>query len=379
MTKKQKEYEYSSARKPIVPECLRTGNNSSVGIKKQRQKAEKSYSADVYANTLPARVSLDNIVVDQRFQVRRKLDEKTVSEYREIYTESLKMMPPIILVRIDGKLHLVAGFQRCEAARQAGCKTILAVTIDGDNEKAMEIALGSNRHGLKLSDGDKQKAIRMALEWFPKFSNVRIAGLIGCCESYVRKVKGEVDASQDRTSAILKEKVEGADGKMYPRSRRKEEPQNTSLEEFPEVEGSRCVSVSELRSDDDLSEDREFENDEDREVKTPVEEILADLNEKYVQLSEEDQLLCCASICDFLDRNGYFDHEASENSTHEDSDDSGVAEEESCLEEEDDDDDVDDSSDFDEEGEKESDDEWENVDEEEDDLWDLNDEVWDDD
>lgn len=168
----------------------------------------------------PEEVSLDDIIVDQKYQARvHGLDEETVEEYKAIYAESPEQMPPITLVRINGKLYLVAGFQRYEAATRALCESIMAIVIDGDEKTAMQEALGSNKHGLKLSSGDKKKAIKMAVETFRDYSNTMIAELIGCSESYVRKVM-DGEESQVRTGANLSDTVVGKDGKRQVRHKK---------------------------------------------------------------------------------------------------------------------------------------------------------------
>lgn len=90
----------------------------------------------------------------------------------------------------------------------------------------MREALGSNKHGLKLSSGDKKKAIIMAVQAFPNYSNVMIAELIGCSESYVRKVK-ESENLEVRTGANPDERVIGKNGK--PQARHKK-PRKTDAE-----------------------------------------------------------------------------------------------------------------------------------------------------
>lgn len=182
-------------------------------------------------------VLIKDITVDPKYQTRVDgLDEETVEEYRAIYAESPGQMMPIVLVRINGTLYLVAGFQRIEAAKRAGCESIRAIVIDGDEKTAMREALGSNKHGLRLSNGDKKKSIIMAVQTFPNYSNGRIAELIGCSESYVRKVK-ESEESPVRTSANPDDKVVGKDDKPQARHKKSRqtaaEPSATPEESAP--------------------------------------------------------------------------------------------------------------------------------------------------
>lgn len=75
--------------------------------------------------------------------------------------------------------------------------------------EAIQIGLGSNRHGLALNDGDKAYCIRIAVKEFPLWSNRRIARLIGCNCRYVDRI---VNEGQLRTGTH----VVGTDGKTYP-------------------------------------------------------------------------------------------------------------------------------------------------------------------
>lgn len=145
-------------------------------------------------------IKLSDITVDRKYQIRvNDHDEATVKEYQAIYKESPDSMEPIVCVLIDGVLYLAAGFQRHKSAGQAGRKTIRARVIEGDEKTAFRESLSSNKHGLKLSSGDKKKAIRIARKTFPGLPNTEIARMIGCVESYVRKVVKE--DTQGRTGA----------------------------------------------------------------------------------------------------------------------------------------------------------------------------------
>ena len=304
--------------------------------------APKTRLRDLIAGIIPADVALNDILTDPRFQTRMELlNEAAVEEYREIYADSGEKMEAIILVRIKGKLFLAAGFQRLEAARRAGCKTIRAIVVDGDEETAMIIALDSNHHGLKLTGGDKKKAIRMAIETFPTYSNVRIAELIGCVESYVRKIR-ESEDSQVRTGANLNDRSTGKDNKSYPRrksgkSKPSESENSTSEAGSTEKDDAihTCTQApatpkrSELKAVDPPAEKGEADavspTSDDVEKNDSADEdrvaaLLAQIRESYEGCSKDEQESLMEGLYEFLCDAGYIESAGENNDAESDND-----------------------------------------------------------
>jgi ParB-like chromosome segregation protein Spo0J len=114
-------------------------------------------------------VDPDDIVVDPRFQSRVQLDEATVEEYAQAMRDGTDF-PPIHVARIDGKIYLLDGFHRFEAAKRANGLIpfdsifVNAYVVDCTEDGALEISLTFNTsHGLRRSNDDKRKAVRIAL------------------------------------------------------------------------------------------------------------------------------------------------------------------------------------------------------------------------
>lgn len=173
-------------------------------------------------------VSIEDINVDKKFQVRKdglNTDPKTVEEYKELYCRMRKdgqrRLPPVKAARIKGVLYLIEGHHRLAAAAQEGLTEIEVEIFDDIDEKtALWIALGSNKHGLQLSAGDKSEAVKRAIQEFPDLANTVIADQVGCKEGLVRKIKKknpDRENDQDR-------KVVGKDGKMQSARKKKAKP-----------------------------------------------------------------------------------------------------------------------------------------------------------
>ncbi len=163
------------------------------------------------------RTSIQDIVADEKFQPRAKLNESRVREYCKKYSENPERMPPISVYRINGILYVVSGFHRLQAAIKAGIETIDAFVKDGTEAEAVWEALGSNQHGLNLNAGDKKRGVIMALEAMPEQSDNAIAAQIGCSGSLVCKTRRQL-ADQGRLP--VSDTVVGKEGKVQTRRKR---------------------------------------------------------------------------------------------------------------------------------------------------------------
>lgn len=146
-------------------------------------------------------------------QVRVDRDEETVRDYAAIMVADPKKLPPVDVFEIDGKLYLVNGWHRLNAALTAKLDIIKCSVVTGTMEDAWAFAWGANRtNGLRLTTKDKKHAIEAALTRHPDWSSSRIAELIGCThptvESYRKNLRIEPD-----TEAVDDVKRIGSDGK----------------------------------------------------------------------------------------------------------------------------------------------------------------------
>ena len=161
----------------------------------------------------PARetVAIAKLLTDSGTQVRSEISEFIVTEYVEALGDGARF-PPVVLFRADGADVLADGFHRVRAYQQAGRDEIEADVYEGGPDEALWFALGANRaHGQRLNDGDKRRAIEMAYKAWPDVSQRRIAAHVGCNQSYVGRVRAQVNPR-----IHLPDKVVGRDGRRSP-------------------------------------------------------------------------------------------------------------------------------------------------------------------
>jgi hypothetical protein len=104
------------------------------------------------------------IVVDHRCQAREKTDDAIVSEYGDAMARGDKF--PYVTVFFDGTSYWLAdGFHRVAAAISMTLPSIQAEVREGGMREAKLFAIGANAsHGLRRTNADKRRAVRMLLE-----------------------------------------------------------------------------------------------------------------------------------------------------------------------------------------------------------------------
>jgi hypothetical protein len=105
-------------------------------------------------------VQLNDIYRDANFQVRQKLDPRTVNRYAAVY-RSGNTMPPVKLAKISGTPVLVDGWHRIAALEQIGRATVKAEITETTQEEARWMAAQANmEHGLPLKMTEMRKVFR---------------------------------------------------------------------------------------------------------------------------------------------------------------------------------------------------------------------------
>ena len=133
-------------------------------------------------------VKLSELMLSKSYQPRSGLDEETIAEYADEIADG--SFPAVEVVHIDDKFFVVDGFHRVEAAREAKIKEIKAVVRKGDKHLAQWLAASSNRkHGLRRTNADKRRAVRMATLAAPHASLREVAEHCGVSHELVRSVK----------------------------------------------------------------------------------------------------------------------------------------------------------------------------------------------
>jgi uncharacterized ParB-like nuclease family protein len=146
----------------------------------------------------PTKIALSKIRIDGGTQPRCAIDQKLIEEYRE----SLDQLPPVDLCFDGTDYWLFDGFHRYWAFEASGRKEIPSLIRHGTQRSAVKLSLGANHaHGSRRTNEDKRKAVQTCLadrEW-GTMSNYDQAEICAVAESFVRKIKKEIEESSLRT------------------------------------------------------------------------------------------------------------------------------------------------------------------------------------
>ena len=129
-------------------------------------------------------------------RVRVEVDENTVEDYAERLNDGAEF-DPITVFRDGDRLRVADGFHRLEAHHRTGRTTIAAKVQNGTAEDAQWFEAGANaRHGRKLTNADKRRAIDIVLSKWPETTNAEIAKHVGCGSKLVKQVRQEKENAQ---------------------------------------------------------------------------------------------------------------------------------------------------------------------------------------
>ena len=168
-------------------------------------------------DTFPTRrIPLVELRRDGGTQVRAEMNAATVEDYAAALADGAAF-PPVV-VFFDGERHWLAdGFHRVAAHEAAGVEDVLAEVRQGTREDALWFALSANkRHGLPMSNADKQRAVKLALAARPGEGDRAIAAHVGVSHHTVARVRGEIVPHPVGQVAQLPTTRTGKDGKQYP-------------------------------------------------------------------------------------------------------------------------------------------------------------------
>jgi len=159
--------------------------------------------------------------------------------------------PPILVSRSTGEI--IDGMHRYQAALQMGRTTIKCTFFDGD---AAEIFVESVRmnihHGLPLSLREREEAALRVLEFYPNWSDRRIAGLCGLAGGTVQRLRRRSSAQTAQLN-----RREGHDGRVrrLDREELRRETANAlrsrptaSLREIARIVGTSPATVRNVRT-----------------------------------------------------------------------------------------------------------------------------------
>lgn len=160
-------------------------------------------------------VKLDDLVLSRDLQPRVGLDDATVADYAALYRDrGMAAMDPIrAYAREDGRPILTRGFTRVAGARQAGLDALFCDLYgEADDEAMLLDSLSGNRHGLRLTNADKRRALKLYHERIPKrrWASTRdVAVLLGCSHELVSSFRKELTAPKPTAPPAAKPAPEG--------------------------------------------------------------------------------------------------------------------------------------------------------------------------
>ena len=138
--------------------------------------------------------TLKAIRLDGATQPRTGISEQTVAEYAEALLKG-DTLPPVVAFWDGTHRWLADGFHRVHAHRQAGSLEVAVDQRDGTRRDAVLYSVGANaHHGLRRSDDDKRKAVRLVLEdaeW-GQWTDRRIAEVTNTSATFVGKVRASL-------------------------------------------------------------------------------------------------------------------------------------------------------------------------------------------
>lgn len=155
-------------------------------------------------------VFLDEIVIDERLNLRDHLDHEAIERYEEV----LHRLPPLTLYQIDDQLTLVDGFHRFTAAMNKGLEKLPAEVHEGTYMEALDFAAGANLwHGVPPTRAERRRMVEIKLRLHHEMSDRALSEQLSVSREFIAKIRKILIEAQEIPSATTRM---GADGKLYP-------------------------------------------------------------------------------------------------------------------------------------------------------------------
>lgn len=162
---------------------------------------------------MPVLAKIDTIKLDPRLQARTDTDKGVIAEYAAILAGG-GSLPALTCYQLPDGVFVVDGWHRLAAHKIAGSKKVAIEVQNGTFEDALRAALQANtKHGKRLTNADKRRAIQLAIGQWPSYTDRRIAELTGTTHPTVATVRaalerGEVDEPEVENSSTVAPVVE---------------------------------------------------------------------------------------------------------------------------------------------------------------------------
>ena len=215
-------------------------------------------------------LKLNDIIIDEKLNVRDSVDDETVKRYMECFEQ----LPAVVAFDTDAGYLLADGFHRVEAAKRFEREEIEVNVMQGTRQDAEEYAATANlQHGKPLTRAERRKAVERMLMLHTERSDRWIAEDMGVSKNTVAKYREELEAGGQIDQV---EKFIGKDGKEYPR----EIPHPKKDEQVPDEQTSEQPQVAMV-----ADTEPQAEQSEDM-VEAQTEETQLYCDERFVSLDK---------------------------------------------------------------------------------------------
>lgn len=148
-------------------------------------------------------INIKTIRIDGGTQSRVELNQETVAEYAQAFTDGAEF-PPVVVFFDGASYWLADGFHRYFGARDAGESAIDAEIRTGTQRDAVLYSWGANdKHGLPRSNADKRNIVTAILrdEQGRQWSDNKIAKDFGFSNNFVGRVRQSLCSEQSEKPA----------------------------------------------------------------------------------------------------------------------------------------------------------------------------------
>lgn len=263
------------------------------------------------------KIELKDIINPDYTQARLGNDRKTIDDYKESMADGDKF-PPILVMRATDTYgyYIIDGHHRYEAARALGMAEIDANSSDkrGTKDDALYVATGANvNNGLRMTNADKRRAVRIALTIHPELSDREIAAHCGATHPTVSKIRKELNKKESETpEPTAKDEPEPkavyAEFTNTETQKPKTKVVNFTTPEDSE-EGEDYDSDSDIDDYDNTDSDSDYEEDTDEPdnnsetITLGKSEKLGDIAQKLIEFYKDREFaltFISATISDYL-------------------------------------------------------------------------------
>lgn len=224
------------------------------------------------------RVPIDAIHEDRGTQARVYTSAQVVEDLAEDI-ERGAVLPPLTCFDTGDGLTLVDGFHRLAALRRAGATEVDVRIHDGDLHEARWFACAVNQgHGLRRSNADKRRAVRLALS-LPQAANMsarEIAEHVGVSHQTVCNIRAEIEVEKSDCQILTAPEPEPEPEQIEPEQPEPEyRPELSDDEEEEDDDGEAFTDAVERLSDalEELCFDGDQAVEEVRKVQAFVDDL----------------------------------------------------------------------------------------------------------